>query len=252
MASVLQVYEGLKDLTNKEQRGFITPSVFNSFAQIAQTNIFNSILNDQVKAKQLGKQGVDVKGTDSVKQRKKEDLNVFLFTEHVELNDLNYFDKPKYCSKVVAIWDADDSGGEGYNNLIDGVGGIKYELMYDQEILRDVLNSRLSAPTDQYRIALVSDKIYLYGGTDDVMISYYSPIGSSHPVTGDVSNTMSPSIQIDNVSGVEVPVLENSRDFLLPSQYLSDIVYEMARMIGVRLRDQEIIAYTNSKIFEES
>ena len=41
MASVREVYNALNDLANKDQRGFVTPTEFNSFAPIAQQNIFN-------------------------------------------------------------------------------------------------------------------------------------------------------------------------------------------------------------------
>ena len=46
MASVNRVYSALKDLVNKDQRGFVTPAVFNSFASVAQMNIFNKLFED--------------------------------------------------------------------------------------------------------------------------------------------------------------------------------------------------------------
>jgi hypothetical protein len=42
MASVNRVYSALKDLVNKDQRGFVTPAVFNNFAQVAQMNLFKA------------------------------------------------------------------------------------------------------------------------------------------------------------------------------------------------------------------
>ena len=53
MVSVLQVYTALKDLANKEQKGFITPQVFNSFAALAQMNIYNEMFSELVDAKRL-------------------------------------------------------------------------------------------------------------------------------------------------------------------------------------------------------
>jgi len=43
MASVNRVYTALKDLVNKDQKGFVSPAVFNSFAGLAQMNIFNRL-----------------------------------------------------------------------------------------------------------------------------------------------------------------------------------------------------------------
>ena len=48
MVSVLQVYNAVKDIANKEQKGFITPGVFNSFAPIAQMNIYNEMFSELV------------------------------------------------------------------------------------------------------------------------------------------------------------------------------------------------------------
>ena len=51
MASVQAVYNSLKDLTNKEQKGFITPQIFNSLASLAQMNIYNEFFTELVDAK---------------------------------------------------------------------------------------------------------------------------------------------------------------------------------------------------------
>lgn len=252
MASSIQVYEALKDLINKEQRGFITPSVFNSFAQIAQVNIFNSILEDQIKAKQLAKQGVDVDDSTSMKIRKKEDINLFLFSSFKQgYGQLNYVDIPKNSAKIVAIWDEDEFNPQA--GAFESVQSTQYEIFHDQSAIRDVLNSHLSAPTDSYRLALIADKIYIYGAdTFGIHISYYNPVCSKDIVTGDRIENVSPSIGTFIQNGIEVINIENTRDFVLPSHYTSEIIYEIARMIGIRLRDQDIIAYTQQKIFSES
>ena len=59
MASVREVYNALKDLANKEQRGFITPSEFNSFAPIAQQNVFNKLFKDITASEALRRRNVD-------------------------------------------------------------------------------------------------------------------------------------------------------------------------------------------------
>jgi hypothetical protein len=37
-------------------------------------------------------------------------------------------------------------------------------------------------------------------------------------------------------------------DFDLPSHYTSDLVYEIGKMIGLNLRDQQIVAYTGQEM----
>ena len=50
MASVLTVYNALKSLANKDQRGFITPAIFNSFAGPAQLSVFNKLFGSEMTA----------------------------------------------------------------------------------------------------------------------------------------------------------------------------------------------------------
>ena len=40
MISVIEVYNAVRDLANKDQKGFVSPKVFNSFASIAQENVY--------------------------------------------------------------------------------------------------------------------------------------------------------------------------------------------------------------------
>ena len=55
MASVSAVYDTLKDLVNKDQNGFITPSIFNNFAQMAQVRIFNRLFDELKDAKRVNR-----------------------------------------------------------------------------------------------------------------------------------------------------------------------------------------------------
>jgi len=59
MVSVIQVYEAVRDLCNKDQKGFITPAVFNRFASLAQQNIFNEMFNELKIATKLRRAGSD-------------------------------------------------------------------------------------------------------------------------------------------------------------------------------------------------
>ena len=50
MVSVKRVYEVLKDLANKEQRGFISPAEFNSMAPVAQMVIYRKMWGEVLAA----------------------------------------------------------------------------------------------------------------------------------------------------------------------------------------------------------
>ena len=106
MVSVLQVYTALRDLANKEQKGFITPQVFNSFAALAQMNIYNELFTELVDAKRISRQNFDPGRDKSVRKQKEEDLSLFIRTKKSN-QDLFYegglLDKPSDFSKLISI-----------------------------------------------------------------------------------------------------------------------------------------------------
>ena len=60
MISVIEVYNTVRDLCNKDQKGFVTPSVFNTFAEIAQQNVFSEMFRELSGAKQLRARNLDL------------------------------------------------------------------------------------------------------------------------------------------------------------------------------------------------
>lgn len=250
MASVSQVYEGVRDLVNKEQKGFITPSVFNSFAQVAQTNIYNGLMNDMITGKKLAKQGVDVGEGVSFRERKREDLNHFVTNQTFSANE-NYIPLPDNCAKVISIIDIDGSDDEGgYSDILDQDS--IYEIVTDPSIIQHIMNSHLSAPTDGYKIAYVANNIYLYpNDLGGVLVHYYSPVLSTSVLDSSTIYKQSPLYAITDIASYEIMDANLSRDFILPEHYVPELIYEIAYMCGVRLRDQEIIAYTQQKLATE-
>ena len=110
MISVIEVYNTVRDLCNKDQKGFVTPSVFNTFAEIAQQNVFSEMFRELSGAKQLRARNLDASGKDSVYRGVKDDISRFI-TE-VELNselagtnyvDANVFKRPTDLFKIASI-----------------------------------------------------------------------------------------------------------------------------------------------------
>jgi len=83
MVSVQAVYRTLQDLANKDQKGFITPAVFNRFAALAQINIYNELFQELVKAKQISRQNFDPGRDKSVRKQTLEDLSVFIVSDRL-------------------------------------------------------------------------------------------------------------------------------------------------------------------------
>ena len=120
MASVQQVYNTLKDLTNKEQKGFITPQVFNSLAALAQMNVYNEFFTELVEAQKLSRQNFELGRDKSVRKQKQEDLSYFIKRESLE-SGTNVFNKPYDLSKIISI-SIDDRVKVGKNRGLLGQG----------------------------------------------------------------------------------------------------------------------------------
>lgn len=247
MVSVLQVYNALKDLTNKEQKGFITPQVFNSFAALAQMNIYNELFTELVDAKKLGRQSFDPGRDKSIRKQRLEDLAFFIrradlfFTE-----DSSLLSKPLNLSKIVSLTvdaEVDDNG-----QVEDRV---TCELVYDPEKMDRIVGSNLSAPTASFPVALVSTKdieVFPINEVESAQLTYYAK-PSSFDSNGAIS-LGSPFYDFEVVSfdgnDLDLPT-SACRDFMLPPHYLTEIVMEMAKLLGVRLRDPSIQTFANQE-----
>lgn len=123
------------------------------------------------------------------------------------------------------------------------------EILYDAEKAKRVLNSNLSTPTEEFPVAMVfgdyasgtdapGQFIEVYPDTisEDVVMNYYRLPEKPLYVTRDIGNGL---IIEDAVSSV---------NFELPAHYLTELVGEIARMIGVRLRDDVLTQYGTAEI----
>ncbi len=104
-ASVNEVYSRLKSLANKDQRGFITPAVFNDFASIAQRNVFTRLFNSFKKYKTLAASGLD-EGRDKSKRKQiQEDLAYFAHRETLTANTTTgLYEKPDDLYRIIERW----------------------------------------------------------------------------------------------------------------------------------------------------
>tara|TARA_X000001388_G_scaffold29391_1_gene20863 strand:+ start:2186 stop:2926 length:741 start_codon:yes stop_codon:yes gene_type:complete len=242
MVSVLQVYTALKDLANKEQKGFITPQVFNSFASLAQMNIYNEMFSELIDAKRLSRQNFDPGRDKSVRKQREEDLSMYLRTEFMSVP---FIEKPSDLSKIISITaDTITDGG-------DTTSRTNCELVYDPEKMDRILGSNLSTPTDDFPVALVSPKdIEIFPSTIlTVTLRYYAK-PTSFDQFGDISpNPPYYDFNVVNYDGSSVEAFNalNSRNFMLPAHYLTEVVMEMAKLVGIRLRDQQVSVFATQE-----
>tara|TARA_R110002096_G_scaffold31265_2_gene92177 strand:+ start:422 stop:1168 length:747 start_codon:yes stop_codon:yes gene_type:complete len=242
MASIQQVYNTLRDLTNKEQKGFITPKVFNSLAFVAQMNVYNEFFTELVDAKRLSRQGFELGRDKSLKKQKLEDLSYFVKKTAIDSSG-NVFAKPWDLSKIISIniYDAIESGV-----VTSGTVRNSCEILYDIEKANYILGSNLSTPTRDFPVALVAENIEVFpASVNRIELTYYKAPTSWKWGTKEVG-PQDPNYSVNvQVTGLEVPDPTFMRDFMLPDHCVPELVSEMAKLLGVRLRDPNVLAFAS-------
>lgn len=237
MASVREVYNALKDLANKEQRGFITPSEFNSFAPIAQQNVFNKLFKDITAAEALRRRNVDPARDKSTIKQIKEDLGVFSKDSTITKAS-GVFAKPDDFARLISMKTAGDI-------LLDVTSSVMIDPIYDEEKIDRILLSDLSKPTTDRPVAIIKDSITVYPtSVNRIQVRYYKQPEGIDPTTG--ARTVSlPKFGFTTSNGKEAYNASTSVDFELPEHYTSDLVFEIAKLAGVNLRDPNVYNYGN-------
>ena len=251
MISVVKVFNTIRDLCNEDQRGFVTPEVFNSFAEVAQESVFEKMKMEHLNTARLKRSNMDLGGVDSEARATKDMMSDYLeetliLSREQSLFERSMFDKPSDLDKIVSI--------ETYDGDSDDInGGYSCDLVYDVEKISMLKRCDLSAPTQQYPVAMVFDKIEVIPDTTStIKLTYYRRPSSRFSVTvgnavaGNVDRGTPPRYAVSAATGRTGLVLLNSkecRNFDLPQDYYPDLVNEIASMMGVRLRDPLIAGY---------
>jgi hypothetical protein len=120
-------------------------------------------------------------------------------------------------------------------------------VVYDEVNWENVLRSTLSAPTASFPAALLTNQIEVAPTSiASVKLRYYKQPEGLNPSTG-ARTASQPRFGYTVVAGKEVYSAANSVDFELPEHYFADIVVEIAKMIGVNLRDTDVYNYATSE-----
>ena len=228
-ADIQVVYNAVKDLANKDQQGFISNSEFNRFANIAQLNIFNGFFDELKDAQRLSRSGFNPTRDKSRIKRIQEDLA--FFSKKSTISKANgKFEKPNDLARIIGVTTAGSM-------LLNQSTRKPIELCYDEEKVERILISNLSAPTEEFPVALVSDYIHVFPTTvNKIDMRYYKYPESRRTTDG----TREPAIPIYDGN--------TKRNFELPEHYTSDLVYEIAKLAGMNLRDADIVGYTGQEM----
>jgi len=233
MVNIQQVFNIVKDIVNKENNGFITPSVFNSFAHLAQSKIHSSIFSTLKDSKKLMRSGINPSRSSALDKKALEDMAYYAESDTLTKDAITgTFKKPLYLSRIISIT-TDGS------TLMDVSTKSNIEILYDEEKIERLLKSSISKPTDAMPVALVSDRIEVYPTTvNKIKIRYYRV-----PSSRDENNVRTVGVPVYSASSAEVFNATASRHFDLPEHYLTDVVMEICAMAGVHMRDASAINY---------
>jgi len=240
MASVNEVYSALKSLANKDERGFITPKVFNTFAAIAQNKIFNDLFSETVKAQTIRMRNIDAAGDKSFNKRLQEDLAYFSKEASVSQSS-GVFEKPEDLARIISMKTAGAYVfGTSTSTPID--------VLYDESKIEYVLHSDLSAPSASHPVAIVSNDIEVFPTTiKKIKVKYYKQPEGRSPIDGS-RTPLSPRYNAISLGGAnEIFDPTTSVDFELPDHYVADLVIEIGKMVGINLKDQDVYAYSNQE-----
>jgi hypothetical protein len=221
MISVQSVYETVKNLANKDQKGFVTPEMFNSFAKSAQLKIYHEIFQEVIDGKKLRRSQVDAARNLSLVERNKTDLSVFLSTVSPSKQN-GSFVKPDDLYSVVSV-------------TTKGLSKKPAHMLYDSDKIDHILNSTLSAPSTSFPVAVVSEGIDVYPSSiGKIDLKYYR-----------TPSTPMYQVYLVRSGGTVVEIFneEQSSDFELPKKYEPELVDEIATMIGVNIKEPTIQNY---------
>lgn len=238
MASVYEVYNIVKDLTNKDERGMITPAQFNSFASVAQTKVYNTLFAEFQDNKRFAIRQVTAGRDKNRVKQLQEDLSVFSKSATLSSpsNDLGSFIKPDDLARIISLTTKGDW-------FLDQTTSNRIQLVYDEEKIDMILQSSLSVPTEDSPVALVSNKIEVFPTSiRKVKIRYYKQPEGVTPAG--VKTALLPKFgyTVDS-NGAEVWDSATTIDFELPEHYVADLVMEIAKMTGINMRQADVYQY---------
>lgn len=243
MASVYEVYNIIKDLANKDERGMITPAQFNAFAGIAQQKVFNGLFAELQDNKRKSIRQVDAGRDKNRVKQIQEDLSVFSKTATVSSpsSALGTFEKPEDLARIISMTTFGDW-------FLDQTTSNRIQVVYDEEKIDMILQSSLSVPTEESPVALVSQNIQVFPTSiRKIKVRYYKQPEGINPVT-DAATAALPKFGYSvDANGVEVYDVTTSVDFELPAHYVPELVVEISKLVGINLRQADVLAYAQGE-----
>jgi len=225
MILIDKVKQAVDNLANKDQRSSINPSVFNSFSSVAFSDIIDDI-RITIKNDQLGL----VYGKNDVERLKysKDAMNYFYSIEAPLTLTGGFFVRPNDLESLEDLF---------YN-------GVKVDKLdsYEHLTLLRKMGKHLSP-----------DNVDEDGYSDAAANIYYLPTTDGYKVFPDTVDDQvtatyfkkwaAPKWTYDTINGTAVynGSKGDAQNFELPERFLDDLVYRIAIMVGINIRDNEML-----------
>ena len=247
MASVERVYKAVKDIANKDQRGFITPAIFNQFAGVAQMNVFNRLFDEMTMGNRLRRAAIDGPRQFARAKQIEEDLGTFKKKSELTLTS-GTVAKPSDFAHAISI-----------STIGKKILGVQkqalVQMVYNEDHIDRILNSDLSAPSDDAPVALIANEIEIFPNVNTsitkINLRYYKLPQGILPTTSAKTSAAPKFGYTSSVAGVEIYSAANSVDFELPEQYFAELVNEILVLTGVNLRDADVYNYSNAEVTKQ-
>lgn len=253
MISIASVYRTLKSLANEEQKGFITPYSFNDFAQTAQMNVYNEILAKELMSSAVSRSQRD----SSFRDRSKQQLAYFDTNFTASGLTGGVFNLPSDCNYVKYISYGQQNSSTYYGAPQSGIREveIEYDLKRFNLLRQSAISSQNhSAGTDSIMmLAYVFDEqVHVANGVPGAsyFVRYVRTPGSVS-YTGGRSEAQ-PSVSFSSSTEPTASSLyeiddSSSLNFDLPPSFHSELVNEMAKLVGVQLEETGVYSYGASE-----
>ena len=220
--TINEIYNAVKFFANKEQKGFVKPSEFNTLAQQAQQEVFNEKMDKIRKFKSAERTGTNYRASVEDPTDFLSEISNLLIETNLSYNSsTNLFNRIDSDSYIEEIYYTNNSGKP-----------TKVEIVSKHNINK-LLRSNLVAPSVDYPVALLKSngiEVFPTNITSGIKISLYRVVSS--PVFGYVA------------SGDDyVYNLATSSQFELPESTHNDIIIKICKYIGINLRDAELTNY---------
>lgn len=213
-----QVYTTVLSILNKESRGYVTPTEFNLYAELAQMGLFEDLFHKYSKS--IVKQNNRLYNSEysDIPRHIREVIDIFIYSKDnvVEVGGLYSIDDSRFYRLV----NLDYNGAD-----IEEVSKLEINKM---------LNNNLITPTVTYPV---------YVGIEGQYRIYPTGLDPKYVNATYVRKPFQPKWTYSVVAGNPLfnPTAEDYQDFELPESMFNEIVVKILSYCGIQIREAEVV-----------